>query len=359
MKPGFILFLLLLVNFSCFTQQSGKPQTYVVDFLPKEMAAKAILDESYEAYFSQLQKREIAAFVNQKVPYSDLDSARAFARKEFSSAVLDFTENEKNCISFVLDKVNQALMQDSIFLMAEHPWQLIKIDNWLCGGFAHTRGTYIILSQRHLDHLMTGWSDDMTSEEEKTLLRNLGGLLVHEQMHSLQRAFKSKFNSLYTSYWNFIHANVHANESIQIDQVSNPDAPIAEWLIPNEDEPNSFYWVRTLFKGDAEIPQMGKDFIDKVFIVEKTNNEYYVKKDAAGKLVSTDLSNISFYVNSFPVSRGIDHPNEISAYMFADYFRALISDKKAFKDVNEEAVNNTELFLSWIEEEMKTRNNSK
>lgn len=37
--------------------------------------------------------------------------------------------------------------------------------------------------------------------------------------------------------------------------------------------------------------------------------------------------------------------------MFADYFKALISDEEAFKNVREEAVNNTELFLNRIDED--------
>ena len=129
------------------------------------------------------------------VPTKNLEKVRIYAKEKFSSAVVDFTEYEKKCISFVVDKVNTILLENNITLMAYQPWRFIKIEDWLCGGYAHTRGTYIILSQRHIDHLTKTWSDNMTSEDEKILIEKMGGLLVHEQMHSLQRTFKSKFEN--------------------------------------------------------------------------------------------------------------------------------------------------------------------
>lgn len=324
-----------------------------VEFLSKTTGQKAILDESFEPYFSQLQVREITAFTQKNVPNTNIDEARIFAKKEFASAVTDFTESEKQCISFVLNEVNNILQENDISLMAEFPWRLIKIEDWLCGGFAHTRGTYIILSQRHIDHLSTGWSNNMTSEERTTLVKRFGALLVHEQMHSLQRVYKSKFQGLFTDDWNFVQANVQPEFAIQIDQVSNPDAPIAEWLIPDKEKENSFFWVRTLLKETEGIPAMGKDFTNKVFSIQKTENAYQVKKDSDGKLISTTLSDIDYYVKSFPPNRGIDHPNEISAYLFADYFSSLVLKEKPFKDVQQEAVKYSNLFMNWIDSEMK------
>lgn len=324
-----------------------------VDFLDTERAAKAILDESYEPYFSQLQIREIEAFTNSEVPTTNLDKARDYAKEKFASAVTDFSEQEKKCISFVVDKINTILLKNDIGLMAYQPWRFIKIEDWLCGGFAHTRGTYIILSQRHIDHLTKNWSDHMTPDDEKILLERMGGLLVHEQMHSLQRTFKSKFEKLYTKYWNFTKAHVLNDTTIKKDQVSNPDAPIAEWLISNPQDGKSFYWVRTLLKETEGIPVMGKDFTDKVFIVKNINGKYTTTKSEDNKLTYTNIDGIDFYKNAFPTTRGIDHPNEISAYMFSDFFTSLISNSKPFKESKGENLKNSKVFIQWIIEEMK------
>lgn len=324
-----------------------------VDFLDTERAAKAILDESYEPYFSQLQIREIEAFTNSVVPTNNIEEAREYAKKKFSSAVTDFSEDEKKCISFVVDKVNTILLENNINLMAYQPWRFIKIENWLCGGFAHTRGTYIILSQKHIDHLAKTWSDTMTKEDEKILLQKMGGLLVHEQMHSLQRTFKSKFEDLYTNYWNFTKAHVLNDSSFRKDQVSNPDAPIAEWLIANPEEANSYYWVRTLLKETEGIPVMGRDFMDKVFVVKNINGKFSTVASKDSQLIFTNLDAIEFYKNAFPTTRGLDHPNEISAYMFSDYFSTLISNNKPLDSTNDTNLKNLDLFIQWIDKEMK------
>ena len=94
-----------------------------------------------------------------------------------SPAVLEFSDKEKKIISFVVNKTNNWLRKNEINLMANHPWRFIKIQNWLCGGFAHTRGTYIILSQSYLDRLTKDWSDKMSKKKEASLVTALRRLI--------------------------------------------------------------------------------------------------------------------------------------------------------------------------------------
>ena len=322
-----------------------------INFLDKEQASIAILDESFEPYFSKLQRKEISTFVQEKAP-KNIDSARAFARMKFSSAVMEFSSREKDILSFVVKKTNSWLLENEINLMANQPWRFIKIQNWLCGGFAHTRGTYIILSQSYLDRLSADWSDNMSDKSELKLVTSLGGLLVHEQMHSLQRTFKSRFDKLYSENWNFIKQQIKDDQDIIKDQVSNPDAPIAEWLIPDPKIQDKFYWIRTLITKNVEVPKMGKDFVDVAFEVTKKNEKYFIAK-SNNSIKSKPLSELDFYTNSFPVKRGLDHPNEISAYMFSDYFRKSYNLKSQFVEKATLPDNNYELFLNWIKKEMK------
>ena len=322
-----------------------------ISFLEKSQASVAILDETFEPYFSKLQRKEISTFVQEKAP-KNIDSARAFARMKFSSAVMDFSSQEKEILTFVVKKTNRWLLENDINLMANQPWRFIKIQNWLCGGFAHTRGTYIILSQAYLDRLSTDWSDNMTEESELKLVTSLGGLLVHEQMHSLQRTFKSKFKKLYSENWNFINQQIRDDQEIVKDQVSNPDAPIAEWLIPDPEIRDKFYWIRTLITKNIEIPEMGKDFVDVAFDIFKDKENYSLIK-LNNTISSRPLSELDFYTNSFPVKRGLDHPNEISAYMFSDFFKAGYNSKSPFSKKQANSSDNYDLFLSWIKTDMK------
>jgi hypothetical protein len=322
-----------------------------IDFLDKEQASIAILDESFEPYFSKLQRKEISTFVQEKAP-RNIDSARAFARMKFSSAVMEFSSREKHILSFVVKKTNRWLLENEINLMANQPWRFIKIQNWLCGGFAHTRGTYIILSQSYLDRLSADWSENMSDKSELKLVTSLGGLLVHEQMHSLQRTFKSRFDKLYSENWNFIKQQIKDDQEIIKDQVSNPDAPIAEWLIPDPEIKDKFYWIRTLITKNTEIPEMGKDFVDVAFEITKKNERYFLAK-SNNSVNSKPLSELDFYTNSFSVKRGLDHPNEISAYMFSDFFKKNYSLKSQYVEKATSTDNNYELFLNWIKQEMK------
>ena len=322
-----------------------------IDFLNKEQASIAILDESFEPYFSKLQRKEISTFVQEKAP-RNIDSARAFARMKFSSAVMEFSSREKHILSFVVKKTNRWLLENEINLMANQPWRFIKIQNWLCGGFAHTRGTYIILSQSYLDRLSADWSENMSDKSELKLVTSLGGLLVHEQMHSLQRTFKSRFDKLYSENWNFIKQQIKDDQEIIKDQVSNPDAPIAEWLIPDPEIKDKFYWIRTLITKNTEIPEMGKDFVDIAFEITKKNERYFLAK-SNNSVNSKPLSELDFYTNSFSVKRGLDHPNEISAYMFSDFFKKNYSLKSHYVEKVTSTDNNYESFLNWIKQEMK------
>ncbi|WP_417625046.1 hypothetical protein [Paremcibacter congregatus] len=324
-----------------------------VDLLSRADGQEAILDESFEPYFSKLQKREIEAFVAETAPDGSLESIRDFARQKFTSAVLDFTPKEKQALVWLTQEVRRELTKHNIGLMAGHPWRFIKVDSWLCGGFAHTRGTYIILSQHHMDSLRTRWSGEMTKEVREALLKGFGALLVHEQMHSLQRSFPEKFARLNQTSWGFHKAHVEPEEYITLNQVSNPDAPQAEWLIPDPGKDNQYYWIRTLLKPTDAVPRMGEDFTDQVFTVTLQDNKYRVKKDRNSVPKSFPVTDFSWFTDQFPVSRGIDHPNEIAAYMFAEKFKTYVASRKSEDMSNDpKSMEKTNNFLLWVNQQM-------
>ena len=97
---------------------------------------------------------------------------------------------------------------------------------------------------------------------------------------------------------------------------------------------------------------MGRDFIDLAFHVEEKNGEYFVL-NSENKLVNQPLQELSFYTKSYPVSRGLDHPNEISAYMFSEFFKSKYNSREPFQEKNESSKKNTRLFIEWIKTDMK------
>lgn len=347
---------LLAVLFFC--NACSSPTTAVeketsLTFLSKEAGQSAILDETYEPYFSQLQIREIEAFTHSSCPSQQLDSARAYARVKFATAVVDFNQNEKDCINFVTEKVDSILQEQGLTLIAKQSWKFIKIESWLCGGFAHTRGDYIIISQKHIDHLSKGWKSNMNQKEKLDLLKRFGALLVHEKLHTLQRRYKSIFDKFYKHQWNFVQAQVLHETSISKHQVSNPDAPLPEWLIQSPDDNNTYFWVRTLLKTTDDIPVMGKDFMDLAFLVREEAQGFVVQTNTDKSPSFIPVDQLDFYKNAFPVTRGIDHPNEISAYMFSEYFVALLEEQPPFIDAPESSIKNIKTFLDWLQSAFK------
>ena len=353
---GLLFIILAVVFFKYGTVQKNRKLVTVnnalkipceVEFLNVKQGSIAILDETYEPYFSKLQIREIYTLTGQLPPSSNINKARSFARNKFSSAVTTFNEKEKAAILFVTSTIKKILKTNKLDLIAKHPWKFIKIEDWLCGGYAHTRGNYIILSQRHLTHLTTNWSNNMSKKDSLSVIKKLGSLLVHEQFHSLQRQYPDIFKSLYVDSWGFekINVEIDSDSTILINQLTNPDAPKSEWGINYND---TYYWIRTLIRTNAKKPQMGKDFTDVVFTLEKKNNNFTVQKDSLNNLVKQKLSDFTPYLNSFPVSQGMDHPNEISAYMFSKYFLAILDGEIPFENAPKKAQLFSQEYLSWL-----------
>ena len=65
---------------------------------------------------------------------------------------------------------------------------------------------------------------------------------------------------------------------------------------------------------------MGRDFLAIAVELEKRGGGYRVVKDSSGRPKYEPLDGLSSYVERFPVRRGLDHPNEIAAYMFGRVF---------------------------------------
>jgi hypothetical protein len=332
---------------------TGEGENASIHFLTIEQGATAILDETYEPYFSILQSRETHALTGEKPPNTSIEDVRTFARKTFSSAVTSFSDKEKNAIQYVTSVIKEKLLEQELDIIANHTWNFIKIEDWLCGGFAHTRGDYIILSQRHLDHLTSNWSNNMTSKDSILVIEKLSGLLVHEQFHSIQRKYPEKFESLYSNSWHFEKVNVALDSFTIINQLTNPDAPKPEWMFPIQ---GNHYWIRTLINPDIEKPEMGKDFMDVVFTLEKNKNKFTIKYDSLNHPIKTNLSSLDSYTKLFPTSQGLDHPNEITAYMFSDYFISVLQQEKPFENVSSRAKDYSEKYVSWLKESFNSSN---
>lgn len=316
-----------------------------IDLLQKVRGEKAILDESFEPWLSKMQLREIESFTGKSMIGKSLKEAKQAFCTEFKNGVIDFTPQEQKLLRMITNKIINTLSENQLQLMAEHSWKFIKTKSDLCGGFAYTVGNCIVLSEKQTQFMTEH------AEEEQLLMEQIGKLIVHEQTHVLQRTFADKFDKLYVGEWNFIKSELSSTEEMTLNQVSNPDAPTPQWLIPDSKKTDIYYWPRVLFNRDVKAPKMGTDFIEYAYKVKYNKGDYklIMKKGEPEKVL---LSELKDYTKSFAVTTGLDHPNEISAYLFGDYFIDLLNAKKTTLT---EKLSSSQKFTQWIHREFSER----
>jgi len=319
-----------------------------VDFAGREEGRKYILDETYELFVSQLNRKEVAAFTAEEVSVHSQKKVLAEATKRFGEAVMDFKPEEKEALNFIVNQVNGNLIHMGMGRMADYPWRFVKTQNRLCGGFSYTLGTAIVLSERVVERLTRQCQEALRSSDPKKT-QGGQGLILHEQMHVMQRTLPESFARLYEKEWGFIKGRVVSKRVIEKRKVTNPDAPRPEWLIPSGKNDNRFYWARVLFRNDAPVPKMGEDFTEVVYDVEKVKDQFRLRRSA--KFHPTPLKELTEYTSRFPVTTGIDHPNEISAYMFADFYRRVIFQEPSRAEWSAGQKAAGERFRQWCEEQ--------
>lgn len=318
-----------------------------VELSGREDGRKYILDETYEPFVSQLTRQEVAAFTDEGVLFEAPDKIRTEAAKRFAEAVLDFTAEEKEALAGIARQVNGHLLRLGLPLAAGFPWRFVKTQNRLCGGFSYTLGTAVVLSERTVAGMTDQWQDAARSfDPNKT--KRAQGLILHEQMHVMQRTFPKLFARLYEDEWGFVRGSVVTNREVEKRKVTNPDAPRPEWLIPSGKNDNRFFWARVLFRDDAPTPKMGGDFVEMVYGVEKYNDEFRLQPSA--ELHPAPLKDLTAYTRRFPVTTGIDHPNEIAAYMFVDYYRQAVFQESLRPEWSAEQTAAGVRFRRWCEE---------
>lgn len=287
--------------------QLVRPRTW---YLNREEAKRAILDETYEPFFSRLQRGEIEAFTQQRQREESLEAMRASARAIFQEAVLEFSADEQAMLDAFIAALGERA--GDYPLLTEQPWWFIKVRSDHCGGFAHTRGPYLIFSARHLGAMTEAFARGEDS-------RRWQALLAHEQMHVLQRLYPSRFASLYTEVFGFRHTSVPDHPDLVVRQLSNPDGLSGEWIVPLTGAAGeiSYWWPRTLLRLTGEVPVMGRDFEGVAVGLQREGAGFTVRLDEAGEPVLAPLAQLAPFLDRFRIRSGKDHPNEIAAYLIA------------------------------------------
>lgn len=282
-----------------------------VIFLSGDAARAAIVDDAREPYFAQLQPLEIAAKTGSEIQGS-LSAQRTEARKHYQAAVRSFTGAEQEALRAYVQGLQPMLAEYPRF--ARQPWRFLKVADSIEGGLPHTRADAIILSER----VSTGLAGMHQRLSARAALARAGPLLVHEQMHVVQRLDPARFESLYIKVFGLVRTGpLELPAELVANQVANPDGLDCCWLFPLATEPGHFILPWLVFVETGARRKMPQDFRMRAVPVVAQGKSYRVLRGADGQTRTRDLLEVTEYVQAFPLTQNFYHPNETAADLFA------------------------------------------
>ena len=336
-----------------------------VTFLDIEAGKAAIIDDSLDPYFDQLQPMEMSAKTGSEIGGKTLEAQRQQCRKRYQAGVREFTNEEKEAIRRCVEKLYPAL-KDRYPLFAETPWSFLKVSGNIEGGLSHTRDKHIVFSERTCSRIARLYQTD----PERAAL-SFGRLLVHEQMHVFQRVNPVFFDSLYTDIWGFIKAKeIESCPWLEKHHLANPDGIDCCWVFPIQREENMIYIQPLLVFAEGEhLKQMGRDF--RMIAVEivppprlgsgdagagKSNVHFRPKLADDGRPVFRNLFEVKEYRKVFPSTGNIYHPNEACASVFAQI--VMTDSFRQPRERPEEIKRELARLRKWFAENLKEKRQS-
>jgi hypothetical protein len=299
------LFLILLIKFCPASLPAAD-----VNFADLATGRAAIVDD--KDYFDHLQPMEMEAESGRPLLPAAPDRQRAEFRRRCQASVQLFAEDEQDTLRAAAEDVDRAVGKDYP-RYAALPWNFLKIGGDLDGEFPHTRGKYIILP----DHVCRGLVDRARVARKQP--QSTIELLLHEQMHVLQRAEPELFDSLYTGQWGLIRAkSIKTCPWLIQHQLLNPDAVDCPWVFPlRRGGQTRYIWPLAVLSDGPGPKRLWSDFKMFAFNVVPDGDGYRVEQSPDGHPKYSDLLSVREYRQVFGPSTNIYHPHEAAADLFA------------------------------------------
>jgi hypothetical protein len=282
-----------------------------VDCLSGVAARDAFVADKSEPYFSVLQPREMSAKTEAPLVAGSLQNQRDSVRSTYFAAVVDCSPEDIKGLQGYISIIESAVKPLYPGLVAL-PWMFIKVKNNIEGGLPHTRGGAIVFSESLLKSVST-------SAKKQQWRLGYMNLLIHEQVHVIQRVKSKEFATLYEQQWGFQKVNsIKGAESwLAANQVINPDAIDVLWIWPVPDNPR-IIWPRVIFAGEGAMPSMPGDFLMVGLELVKSADGYSVVMDKNNVPRFQNLVDEVEYMEKFDGISSLYHPNEIAADYLAD-----------------------------------------
>lgn len=301
--------------------EAGEPDTQqtaedAATFLSEEAAAEALADDSMHPYFERLQPVEIPALIGQEPEGQTLEQRREDVKQRVAEAAGSFTEAERQTLRWYVERLRPVLAE-RYPRFAQQPWSFIKLGGGVLGSLPHTRNEHIVLSPPIL-RVMSQMRQNLPEEQA---LAGMGNLLIHEQVHVLQRLHPEWFRPLYTEVWGFVHADeIEGAGPVRRRRLTNPDGVDTRWVIQVEEGgERRWVWPQLLLNERQPHPSLPGDLRMVLVDLEREGDGVFrVRRDDQDEPVIRPLMDSQAYMDAIPNTRHAYHPNEIAAGVFAN-----------------------------------------
>jgi len=311
------LCLLALVIASTAAAQDGP----TITFLAGDAARAAIVDESVEPYISLLCAHEMQVKAGVELEGDTLDAQRDFVKQHYADNTRDFTDAEQAVITAIIAKI-QPLFERHYPRLAGYGWSFIKVTQAVEQGLPHTHGASIILPESFLRQVVPVYR-----QMPEAVVPSLVNLLIHEQMHVVQRFEPDTFAPFYTEQWGLEHVeSIAGHDWLDERQLINPDGVDVNWImnVGSEASPRYIQPNVILKRFDNRPSRMPRDFRMVAIEVDcDDDGQWHPVIGDDGLPAVTDLGDESVYMAHYGASHNVYGPNESLADLFA---RVMLAD---------------------------------
>lgn len=337
--------LLLALPFAALAEPAPAAQAPRIALLDVAAGREAIVDDSAEPYFERLQPAEIQAKTG-VVSKGKLAPLRKAARGRYANAVQAFTPEEQEVLRWLVGELHPVMQRDYP-LIGRTPWSFLKVAPELEGGFPHTRGGHIVLSTRDLGPAVALYA----AGEKDELRMRMGSLLLHEQLHVVQRAHPELFAKLFTELWGFQRLKQpRLGAWLGPRNVVNPDGTDARWVYPvTENGGTRWVWPLVILK-DVEATTLSRNLRMVAVALKDTPGGFQVETGPDGTPRMEELGALPALTTRFPSRGDLYHPNEIASSFFATLVtvESLYPEGQFPKVAREKLLQRWEPFRSWL-----------
>jgi len=267
-----IIILLIILNNNKFKLNKNVFNT--INFLKKKDVKNII--------FSYLNKLNLFELQHKTKVYN---KNNFFLKNIYFNRIIEFNNSEKKILKSIVKSINKKLQ-------INFKWNIVKCIN-IEFNFPFTLHNTIFLPNILAQNLKNNFK--------------FRELLLHEQLHIIQRFNKKYFNNIYIKKYKLIKSKIIFNNLILKHKISNPDG-MSNWIFK---ENNKYYFPIMLYLKK----KINTNFC--IEVIHLKNNIFQIFNNKLYKIKNFKFS------KKFKIYKSLYHPNEL----FVDNYLLLIKEK--------------------------------